>query len=204
MGGILIFEGDTKSLEAARLEGSKGNIRVPVIDAASSTIAKPSYTVEEKPLRDVLQATLIRQRRYAEFQIAEGHRLAHSPNVEEQKQRTERHTMWHNWAMAMGYKSVPEDWASEMLNDSPDNKAVLCSCGSRQEKPDQHFCKNCNAPFNPLKTFLAGLPVPEVWLTRYEGAEWDQIMVETEKRKKKAALLNPPAEDAAEKKKAKS
>lgn len=201
MGGVLIFEGDIHTLDAQRQERSGGRIWVPVVDTEASTPAHPVYKVEERLLRDVLEKCLVQQRRYAEAVIAEGHRFYNSPAPEEQKQRTEYHTLWHNWALERGYKSEPEEWASERLSDSPTNKAVHCpSCKTRQNAPDQHFCSNCNAPFDAFKSYMEGMPVPEVWLTRYEGEQWEKIVAETKRRKEKAALLSGETETKPEKK----
>src|ERR1700720_2025235 len=105
---------------------------------------------EELSLDELLREALLQQRRYAEFVIAEGHGFYHSANNEEQKQLTQtHHVLWHNWAMDHGYKKEPEEWASEMLIDSPDMTTVNCpGCGNKQPKNAPHFCPNCNAPFD--------------------------------------------------------
>jgi hypothetical protein len=190
MGGVLIFEGDIHVLDRSRQEQSEGNVLVPMIDMEAGTASHPVYKVERRGLVDLLGSALLQQRRYAESVIAEGHRFYNSPAPEEQKQRSEYHTLWHNWAMDMGYKLEAEEWATERLSDSPHTKAVACpSCSTRQTKPDQYFCPNCNAPFDAFAAYMAGMPVPEVWLSRYEGEQWEKIVAESNRRKSKVALL---------------
>lgn len=192
MGGVLIFEGDIHALDGPRQTRNNGMIWVPVIDPLAGTPAHPVYSVEQKSLAEVLERLLVQQRRYAEGVIAEGHRFYNSPAPDEQKQRSDYHTLWHNWAIDRGYKTEPEEWASERLSDSPNVQAVSCpSCSARQQKPDQHFCHNCNAPFDAFKSYMAGMPVPEVWLSRYEGEQWDQIVKETQRRQVKLSALGP-------------
>lgn len=206
MGGLLIFEGDIHELSKERSNGMAATLRTPVIDSENSTPSKRAYKVEEKTLNDLLQDCLMQQKRYTEAMIMQGHSLYYSQNIEEQKQRTAIHTTWHNYAMDKGWKSEPEEWASEMLTDSPDNTAVKCpGCGTKQPKGLPHFCPNCNAPFDAYASFMAGLPVPQSWLEGYEGEKWEKIVKESARRRDKAALLNPVAEtDEAGKKKAKS
>lgn len=190
MGGVLIFEGDIHVLDRARQEATEGNILIPEKDMEAGTAAHPVYKVVEKSLFDILGVALLQQRRYAEGIIAEGHRFYNSPAPEEQKQRSEYHTLWHNWAMDRGYKTEPEEWATERLSDSPNVQAVSCpSCSTRQIKPDQHFCPNCNAPFDAFAAYMAGMPVPEVWLSRYDGEKWDKIIAESARRKAKVSVL---------------
>jgi hypothetical protein len=202
MGGLFIFEGDIHTLSQRRTDKSGGKLRTPVVDVANSTPSKPAYMTVERYLHELLGEALMQQRRYAEFVIAEGHGFYHSANPEEQKQLTiTHHVLWHNWAVERGYKTEPEEWASDLLIDSPDVKAVNCpGCGTKQPKNEPHLCPNCNAPFDALKSYLAGMPVPEVWLTRYEGKEFEQILKEKKRREEKSALLAAPAEE----KKAKS
>ncbi len=160
MGGVFIFEGDVHTLSQRRTDRTGGNVWTPVVDSELSRPAHPRYKVEERQLTDLLRDALLHQRRYAEAIIAQGHSFYHSANAEEQKQLTDYHVMWHNWAMQMGYKADAEEWASERLTDSPSTQAVLCpSCSTRQAKPDQHFCASCNAPFDAFKSFMAGMPV---------------------------------------------
>lgn len=194
MGGLLIFEGDAHTLANKRTDRSGGTLWVPSIDPETSTPIKPAYKVEERPLTDLLSECFRRQRVYAEAIIAQGHGFYHSANVEEQKQKTDYHVLWHNWAIERGYKTTPEEWASQQLSDSAEVQVVLCpGCSTRQTRADQHFCSQCNAPFDAFKSYMAGMPVPEVWLSRYEGEQWDKIVAESDRRKKKAALLEGEA-----------
>jgi len=191
MGGIVIFEGDVHTLDVKRRERNNNLIRVPIIDPELSDPAHNVYKIQNMDFDTCLEEALTKQRQYAEFQISEGHRFANSRADDIRNQLSPYHVLWHNWAVDKGYKTEKEDWATKKLSDSPTVQAVSCpGCGTRQSEKGEHFCKNCNAPFDAFKTFMAGLPVPAVWLERYEGDEWDAIVKESKRRADKRALLN--------------
>ncbi len=191
MGGIVIFEGDVHILEDDRQKRTHGHIRVPLIDPELSEPGRVAYKVEERLLSDCVRDALTVQRGYADAKIAEGHRFATSQSDEIRNQRSGIHTLWHNWALAMGYKEKAEPWASEILQDSPDIVAVFCQrCRTKQTDPKQHFCSECNAPFDAYKTFVeAHMTVPMEFLEMYEGKQWDAIVKESRSRAAKRALL---------------
>jgi hypothetical protein len=205
MGGIVIFDGDIYTIaDKKKLEKANGMIRVPRIDQELSTQDTVEYTCDERAfIEDVLASSLRRQKAYAESVIVEGHGFANSQADDIRNQLApNHHILWHNWAIQMNYKTVPEKWASDQLSDTPDTKAVNCpGCGTRQPTGNPPFCPKCNAPFNAFQSFMAGLPVPDAWLEMYEGEQWEQIVAEKSRRRAKRAQLD--GEPKAEKGKAK-
>ncbi len=193
MGGILMFEGDIHTLDKKRLAASEARIWVPKQEVTLDGLGDVVYTVEPMALSDCLAKALTTQRRYGETRISEGHRFATSQSSVERNQLNNDHIVWHNWALNLGYIEKAYSWASEQLRDSPTVQAVYCpDCRTRQDDPEQFFCTACNAPFDPLKAFLAGKTVSADKLAMYEGEEWDAIVAETQRRKAKIAILEGP------------
>lgn len=193
MGGVVIFEGDIHTLDKKRMDRSRGQIWIPKKDITLEGYGDVVYVVEPEKLMDCVERTVTMQRNYADRKIAEGHSYATSQSDIIRNQLSDDHRTWHNFALSMGYIEEPLNWAVNRLKDTPMTQAIFCpDCKTRQSSPDQHFCTNCNAPFDALKSFLAGKAVSPDRLAVYEGEEWDAIVTETQRRKAKIALLEAP------------
>jgi hypothetical protein len=198
MGGVIIFEGDINTLDKARMQRSGGHIWVPKASTTLDGTGEVVYTLEKEKFSDVLEAALTMQREYAEQIIAQGHSYATSQADLIRNQLTKYHILWHNWAMDRGYKTEAEPWASERLEDSPSIEAVFCpDCHQRQENPNQYFCKNCNAPFDACKAYLAGKTVSPDRLAVYDAdsKEFQLIVAETKRRRANIAMLELPGDE---------
>lgn len=193
MGGVLIFEGDLHTLDADRMERNDGYLWVPKKEITLDGFGDVVYVVEPQKFSTCVERSLMVQRNYADSQISEGHSYATAQSDIQRNMLGNYHRVWHNFALEKGYIEAALPWAVERMKDSPKTQAVLCSdCRTRQSDPEQHFCANCNAPFDALKSFLAGKTVSPDRLTEYEGEEWEAIVAETQRRKAKIALLDLP------------
>jgi len=204
MGGVVIFEGDIHTLDVKRLERNGGQVWVPKAETTLDGSGRVVYTVERESFQVNLEAALQQQRDYAEKVIAEGHAYATSNSDIIRNQQSNYHVLWHNWALAMKYKTEPEPWASKRLHDSPSIEAVFCpDCHERQSNPEQYFCKNCNSPFDACKAFLAGKTVSADRLASYDAdsKEFALILAETKRRRANIALLELPDDEPKKKKK---
>lgn len=194
MGGILIFEGDIHSLEKSMLERNEGCIWWPKKETTLEGFGDVVYVAEMRKLDHCMEQAVTMQRNFCDGRINEGHAFATSQNDILRNQLNDEHRTWHNFAVKMGYLEKPLSWAVERLRDNPSVEAVYCpDCHSRQESPEQHFCRECNAPFDALKSFLAGKTVSPDRLAVYEGEEWEAIQAEMQRRRAKIALLEEPA-----------
>lgn len=188
MGGIVIYEGDVHLLTRKSLEELR--VRVPMVDAEASTPSIVVYKSEERSFAQCLADALTKQRQFAEWMISEGHRFGNSQVEAIHNQLTGEHVRWHNYAIDMKYKTEPEKWAVDRLQDGPEVVHVYCGdCRTKQTDSRQYFCSNCNAPFDPLKAFLDGKSVSPDRLAVYEGEDWEKIVAEQQKRNAKKALL---------------
>lgn len=193
MGGVLIFQGDIRTIEKKRLERADGKILFPRAHIMLDGSGRVNYASEWQPFQACVADCFERQRNYANAQIAEGHSFASSSSDIIRNQLSNYHIMWHNWSLDMKYKEEAEKWASERLTDGPGIKAVRCpDCKERQDSPDQFFCSNCNAPFDACKAFLAGKPVSADRLESYpaDSEEFRLILAEATRRASNRALLN--------------
>jgi hypothetical protein len=140
------------------------------------------------------------QAAYADKQISEGHACSVSQSDIIRNQLSNYHRVWHNFAFDHGYILERLPWATERMKDTPKTQAVTCGCGQRQTGPENWFCSNCNAAFDPLAAFLAGKNVPPVELTVYDvtGPEWKLIVAESQRRKAMLAMLDVPLDAEAE------
>lgn len=190
IGGLLIFEGTIRELEEEHLKRSGRKLKVPRgewVEDSPGDIAYVNYPIG---IEEYLARELDQQRQYAELVIAQGHAYATSQSDMERNQLSNRHRIWHNYAFEMGYITTRLSWANEKLTDSPLSKAVFCpDCHEKQGDPEQHFCRNCNAPFDALKSFLAGKVVPFAYLEVYEGEELELIIAEVQRRKAKRKMF---------------
>jgi hypothetical protein len=194
MGGVLIFEGDIHTLDPDRMERNDGYVWVPKKEITLDGFGDVVYIVEPQKFSACVEQSVMTQRNYTDTQIAEGHGFHNSKSEIIQNQLSNYHRTWHNYALEKGYIEAALPWAVERMKDSPRTQMVLCpDCRTRQADPDQHFCANCNAPFDALKSFLAGKTVSPDRLTEYEGDEWKAIVKETKRRKAKIAMLEIPA-----------
>lgn len=193
MGGIILFEGDIHTLDKKRMERNDGCIWVPKKEITLDGFGDVVYVVEQKRFEDCVLAAVTMQKNYADQQISEGHGYATSQSDIIRNQLSNYHRVWHNYALTLDYIEKALPWAVERLRDSPTTQVVLCpDCRTRQADPEQYFCTNCNAPFDPLKAFLAGKTVSPDRLSVYEGEEWDAVVTETQRRKAKIAILDMP------------
>jgi len=191
IGGILIFEGDIHVLSAAHLERNQRMVRVPFAEPSPDLHGEVIYSSVERSLEEYLGAELDRQRIYAEAIIAEGHSYGTSSDSEERKKLTNLHKIWHNYALDYGYIRKAHSWASQQLDRGPLKEVVSCpDCGTEQQN-DEYFCRNCAAPFDAHKAFMAGKPVASAYLAVYEedSAEFKDILRELERRRRRMALL---------------
>jgi hypothetical protein len=194
MGGVLVFEGDIYTIQRKQLDRAKGKIWVPKMEITLDGAGEPVWIAEPVDFQEYLERSVMIQRNYAEKIIAEGHSYAQSNADAIRNQLSYYHRRWHNYALAMGYIKEPYAWATQHLNDSPNVEAVHCSyCHQRQTSPEQYFCSNCAAPFDPYKAFMAGLVVQPEHLAIYEedSSEWKGIVAETTKRRARMAILQP-------------
>lgn len=190
MGGIVIFEGDIRTLDPKHLARTEGTIWVPKKETTLEGYGDVVYITEPVKLVDFMEASVVMQRNYADFTIAEGHSFSNSKSEIIQNQLSNYHRTWHNFALAMGYIEEPLPWAVERMKDTPSSQAIYCpDCRNRQKDPEQYFCENCNAPFNALKAFLAGKTVSEDRLFSYEGEELEAVLGEIKRRTAKIAML---------------
>lgn len=197
MGGILVFDGDIHTLEKARLDRRNRRVWVPkpeLLEGMQETI----YTLEEVALEDLMEKSLGTQQGYAGGRIAEGHSYATAQSDIQRNQLNGDHVIWHNFALECGYIEEPYDWATKKLVASPSKQAVFCpDCHNKQSDPDQYFCSNCNAPFDPFKAFMAGKVVSPDLLAMYDedSEEWQAIIKESKRRKRRIAMLDEPVEE---------
>lgn len=194
MGGVIIFEGDIHTLtNMAKLEKSDQRIWVPKKESLEG-YGDVVYIAESLMFEECMEASLMIQRKYAADQINEGHSYSISRADEQRNMLSNYHRTWHNFALDHSYIAKALPWATETLKSTPSTPLVHCpSCHMDQDSPEQYFCKNCNAAFDPLKAFLAGKNVPPADLAQYEGDEWDAIVKEMQRRKAKMAILELPA-----------
>jgi hypothetical protein len=207
MGGILIFEGDIHTLGKPQLERSKRMLKMPEAQFSTEDPGEVAYTVSMLPLDQYLARELEAQRNYAELVIAQGHGYATSQADDERKQLSNRHIVWHNYALECGYIKKGYPWASSKLERAPSDQVVFCpDCRTQQEDPAQYFCRNCNSPFDAFKAFMAGKQVSPDRLAIYDETsdEWKQIIDEMKRRRNKIAqLAGEAAEEVTPRKKAK-
>lgn len=190
MGGVLIFEGDIHALAKDRLDRESGNLWVPKKDITLEGYGDVVYVTEPKNFESFLEYLLTMQRNYIDGTIAQAQEFYNANADELRNQLSSYHRLWHNFALHMGYIKTPYPWATERLDDHPATEAVSCpDCHTRQKSPDQHFCPECNAPFDALKAFLAGKVVSIDRLSVYEGEELQLIRNEMLRRKKNIAFL---------------
>jgi len=192
MGGILAFEGDLHILNRPRPDGSKRSVRMPKATFSNDGTGEVMYSAEPLLLEEYLRRELAQQQAYAEAIIAEGHRYANSQSDDVRNQLSNIHILWHNFALDCGYIQKPYPWASSKLQDSPLIQAVFCpDCRAKQEDPEQYFCRNCNAPFDAYKAFMAGRQVSPDRLAVYDekSKEWADIVAEMTQRRNRMVLL---------------
>ena len=192
MGGIVTFEGTIHTLEPEHMERSKRKIKVPRGEWDADLPEEPVWVTHEASLEELLAKELAQQRAYAEVVIAQGHAYATSQADDERKQLSNRHRVWHDYALGMGYITKGLPWASETLNDDPLVKAIYCpDCTTKQENPEQYFCRNCNAPFDAYQAFMAGRQVSPDRLAVYDvkSREWQEISAEMALRREKVRQL---------------
>jgi hypothetical protein len=190
MGGILTFEGDIHTLVKAQKAGKP--IRAPRGEWVPDLPGEVGYVCHERTIEEYLGAELAQQRAYAELVIAQGHSYYSSQADEERRQLSNRHVVWHDYALRMGYIKTGLPWATEKLSDNPLREAVFCpDCRTRQEDPEQYFCRNCNSPFDAFKAFMAGRQVSPDKLAMYaeDSKEWKEIIAEMDRRRKRIAML---------------
>lgn len=200
MGGIVIFQGDIHTLDKHRLDQAGRKLKVPRGEWIPDLPGEVMFVTHERALDEYLAAELTQQRAYAELVIAQGHGYATSNAEDERKQLNNRHIIWHNYALEMGYIKNKLAWASERLQDSPLVEAVFCpDCRTRQEDPEQYFCRNCNSPFDAFKAFMAGKQVSPDRLAAYDedSKEWKEIMAEMGRRRARMTLLEGAGEPKA-------
>ncbi len=188
MGGVIVFEGDIHTLTVA-LEGD-GIIDFPKQIVTLDGMGDAIYTTERRALKQELAQQFEMQQRYAQNTIAEAHRYATSNSDIERNNLHNVHVTWHNWCLDVGYIKTPYAWASERLQDTPKVEAVYCpDCRTRQEDPEQYFCRECNAPFDALAAYLAGKNVSMDRLAVYDGEAFEQILKEKRRRAQRIAML---------------
>ena len=192
MGGIVIFEGNIHNIDKAHLKKSDNKLSVPRGEWDVDLPGEVVYSLHDMDVEEYLTRELAQQRAYAELVIAQGHTYYSSQSDDERKQLSNRHKTWHDYALGMGYIQQALPWASERLNDGPLVKAVHCpDCRTKQEDPEQHFCRNCNSPFDAFKAFMAGKQVSPDRLAAYDESskEWKGIMAEMNRRRENLARL---------------
>lgn len=195
MGGILMFDGDIHTIEEHRLNKTGGIVLAPMERESGDREGLHERYMVPRKFDEFLGEELDRQRHYAEEVISQAHSYSVSQSDLIRNQLTANHITWHNYAIECGYLSAPLPWAAKKLTDSPLTDAVFCpDCRSRQEDPEQYFCRECNAPFDAYKAFMAGKNVSPDRLAIYAGEsqEFKDIIAELERRRRNLELLGLP------------
>jgi hypothetical protein len=198
MYGVLAFEGDEHALAGSVLEKSGRNIKIPL--ARVQTLGKLTqrfYESVDYSLDEYLDRMFLGQRQYADAVISRAQQKFTEGKGREEISSADR--VWYRWAIRMGYAAAPTDpdktWLNELLSlnvldGAQEIMLRKCpQCRNVEPEPDTPFCPKCNAPMDVFKTFMAGHPVPEVYLAMLEGEQREQAIEEYERRQAAGAAF---------------
>jgi hypothetical protein len=181
MGGVVVFEGDRKSLNVKKKDPDTGQERVVVKVPKYVTLPNKSreYFTEERWFDEVIKEALDMQQRYCQLQTQQAQSFwdqgeDHRGNI------TEVHRVWHQYEMDMGWRTNAAPWITLMH----ENAATCEGCGEPKKRATAFFCHKCARPYEPMAAYMAGeIGIDHPALNRVPVDQWPAIRTEEKRRR---------------------
>ena len=172
-GGVVIFEGDRRSLE--RAGGKRLNIKVPKYIPLPNRTRE--YVTEPKDFDETVVACLKLQRLFANRATQEAQ--TYWDQEDQRGNITPVHRIWHQYEMDKAYRQVAAPWVT-LTNE---NAETCVGCGETRKRVEAYFCHKCNRVYDPFEAYRDGeIPIEHPALNRCTAEQWESIRAIEAKR----------------------